>query len=187
MRIFIGIDLNDDVRADLASLCEAIRAGVPAWRTEKWVPAENLHLTLKFLGEVDPASVDDISSALREGLAVQNPFELRVARPVEAVPVPGRARMLWTRCDDPDGRCALLARHVEDSLVSLGFPPESRPFVPHVTLVRARRPRAFIDHGAFTTGRTGSLSVRTVTLYSSVLARSGPRYERISHITLGCR
>ncbi|MDF1542464.1 MAG: RNA 2',3'-cyclic phosphodiesterase [Anaerosomatales bacterium] len=187
MRVFIGIDLDDDVRADLASLCEAIRTGVPAWHPEKWVPAENLHLTLKFLGKVDPASVDDISSALREGLAAQDPFELRVAEPVEAVPVPGRARMLWTRCDDTDGRCAVLARRIDDTLVRFGIEPESRPFVPHITLVRTRRPKAFPGHGAFTTGRISSLSVREVTLYSSVLARSGPIYERIAHITLADR
>lgn len=187
MRAFLGIDLDDHVRTELASLCDVLRTEVPAWRSEKWVPAENLHLTLKFLGEIDPAAVGYISEALCGNLADQGPFELPVAQPVEAMPGPGRARKLWTRCDDPDGRCALLARRVDDTLVQFGVPPESRPFVAHITLARARRPRAFSDVRAFTTRRISSMSVRQVTLYSSVLARSGPTYERIAHITLGSR
>jgi len=187
MRAFLGIDLDDELRGELAALCDAIRDATPAWAGEKWVSRDNLHLTLKFLGETDSESLPSIRDALAGGLAIHTPFDTTVLAPVEAVPDTRRARMLWTRYDDPEGRCALLVKAADDVLVTFGIPPEPRPFVPHVTLVRARRPRRFSCSEAYTKMPVTPMSVREVTVFSSILTRSGPVYERWGRIELGVR
>ncbi len=187
MRAFLGIDLDDDARAVVADFAQAARSAVPGWMGEKWVPQESLHLTLRFLADVERAFIEELLGALAPALERHDPFAIAPLVPVEPVPGPRRARMLWTRYDDPEGRCGALAATIDDVLAPLGVPPETRPFVPHVTLARARRPRVFAPLPDLAAGPAASLSVREVTLFSSVLNRSGPRYERLDRIPLGVR
>lgn len=187
MRTFVGIDLDETTRGDLVALGESVRAAAPAWQGEKWVPANNLHLTLRFLGDLDTSSVDELVRALEEDSRTQRAFTLTCAVPVEPVPGPSRARMLWTRYEDPDGACSALARAVDDVVAGFGFAPEGRPFVPHVTLVRSRRPRTFSPSDAWDSQLVPTLSVPAVTVFSSLLTRSAPRYERIARIELARR
>jgi 2'-5' RNA ligase len=188
MRAFLGIDLDAEVRSDLVSLSETVRHAVPAWTGEKWVPADNLHLTLRFLGSIDPDTADNLVTRLSLELHGVESFILPCLTPVEPVPGSRRARMLWTRYEDPDGRCAALSGTVDDVLTEFGIGPEERPFVPHVTLVRARRPRPFACPAELSATRTCSpMSVDCVTLFSSELNRSGPRYDRIARIPLELR
>ena len=187
MRIFLGIDPGDASRDELASLCVVLRDATPEWRGEKWVPRGNLHLTLRFLGEVEPDTAPAIRDALAQSLSAHSRFDISVLVPVEAVPAARRARMLWARYDDPAGRCRRLAADVDDVLITFGIPPEPRPFVPHVTLVRARSPRRFSLPDAFIIEPVNPMSVHEVTLFSSTLTRTGPVYERIERIALGVR
>jgi RNA 2',3'-cyclic 3'-phosphodiesterase len=188
MRAFLGIDLDPEVRGDLASLSEAVRHAAPGWAGEKWVPPDNLHLTLRFLGEIDPDMAENLVARLAAELGAGEWFVLPCLVPAEPVPGPRRARMLWTRYEDPEGRCAALAATVDDVLAEFAIGPENRPFVPHVTLVRARRPRPFMCPAEVSaTSTCSSMSVRRVTLFSSVLNRSGPHYDRIAHIPLHVR
>jgi len=187
MRAFLGIDLDDEVRAALAELATAARDAVPGWRGEKWVPPENLHLTVRFLGEVDAEFVAGVTGALQPALLRQQPFSIPPLVLVEPVPEARRTRMLWTRFDDQEGRCAALAAAVDDALASLGMPPETRPFVPHVTLARARRPRAYPAAAELSAHPVPSVSVHEVTLFSSVLRHRHPRYERLATISVGAR
>ncbi|MBE0416293.1 MAG: RNA 2',3'-cyclic phosphodiesterase [Coriobacteriia bacterium] len=187
MRTFIGIDLDEDARNELASLCEEIRNTVPTWTRERWVPRENLHLTMRFLGEFEPDSIGALVYALGSELAAHAPFDLPVLAPADPVPGAGRARMLWTRYDDPESRCARLAATVDDVLATFGIPPEERPFAPHITLVRTRRPKGFSSAHGFSGSVLTPMSVHELTLFSSVLKRSGPVYDRIDRIRLGTR
>lgn len=188
MRAFLGIDLDAEVRSDLVSLSEAIRHRVPAWTGEKWVPADNLHLTLRFLGGIDPDVAENLVTRLSVELRAVESFILPCLISVEPVPGSHRARMLWTRYEDPDDRCTALTGTVDDVLAEFGIGPEERPFVPHVTLVRARRPRPFSCPADLSVNKLcSSMSVSCVTLFSSVLNRSGPHYDRIAHIPLEAR
>lgn len=187
MRAFLGIDLDDEVRAAVTAFADTARRAAPTWAGEKWVPEDNLHLTVRFLGDVERAFVDELLGALAPALGRHDPFAIAPLVPVEPVPGPRHARMLWTRYDDPEGCCDALAATIDDVLAGLGVPPETRPFVPHVTLARARRPRAFPGLPEPPAGPPALLSVREVTLFSSVLSRSGPRYERLDRIPLGVR
>jgi 2'-5' RNA ligase len=92
--------------------------------------------------------------------------------------------MLWAILDDPDGRCAELAARVDTAAVACGLSSEERPFAPHVTLVRARKPRP-LPHEALTSADAMirrprlSMSVLSATLFASTLTRTGAVYETI--------
>ncbi len=192
MRTFVGIDLDDSWRDALSAACEAVREVESSWRDDRWVPADNLHLTLKFMGEIPGDMLPSLADQLTRACAAVTPFALPLDRAIMAVPRPQRATMLWTCFDDPDGRCAALASIVQDVSATYGVAPDTREFRPHVTLVRARRPRKLGPHSqeagadavVAALGRPWSLSVSAVTLFTSELTPTGAVYERIASADL---
>jgi len=168
------------VRTALAHACSVLRAADPAWESEKWVPAENLHLTLAFLGDVS----DERSAALRQALGDRlrevHGFELPFAS-LRPMPNTRRTRMLWADWDDPEGACADLAFAVSDAAAWCGVDVERRRFAAHATLVRARSPRATGDRMAAALDAAAAdvppfMSVRSATFFSSTLTRTGAQY-----------
>jgi len=115
---------------DTASLREA---GYPV----KWVDASGIHLTVKFLGEVDGSRVDSICGGASEAVGGTKPFHLPVGE-FGAFPTPKRPRVLWVGCANLPV-LELLADAVEREMSQLGFEPEGRAFRPHVTIGRVRR------------------------------------------------
>jgi len=193
MRTFVGVDLTSSWREALGAGCEAVRELAPGWRDHKWVLPENLHLTLKFFGDLPQDAAQTLPDDLSEALAGRAAFDLPVLELFEAVPNRKRATMLWTTLSDADGLCADLAQRVETVAERYGVLPDTRDFRAHVTLCRARRPRSFTvaaeassaaldvlaQHGVGT-----SMSVRDVTVYKSTLTRSGAHYERLCVLRL---
>ncbi|MBI3452332.1 MAG: RNA 2',3'-cyclic phosphodiesterase [Rhodospirillales bacterium] len=165
VRLFVGVELPEDVRMRLAALC----AGVPG---AKWVPAQNLHLTLRFIGEVPEGEAEDIDHALS---AVRPPrFEINLAG-VSYFETAGQVRALWAGVEKSADLTALHKR-VESALIRIGLDPEDRRFTPHITLARLRdaplsRVSAFLSHHALF--RAGPIPVDHFTLYSSYLQSSG--------------
>jgi 2'-5' RNA ligase len=131
MRLFIALDLPDDVRAELAAA--QARLGGHAVR---WAAAEGMHLTLQFLGEVEAGRVDGLLAAL--AVVSAPPFALRLAG-LGAFPSAARPRVLWAGLGGDLGALGALQRAVTAATSALGFPPEERPFTPHLTLGRARQ------------------------------------------------
>ena len=180
-RCFVAVELSDEVRARLVEVHSSLVAQAPEWGGEKWVAPQNVHLTLKFLGSLSDDDVARVRAGLREALAGMPPFSAEVTG-LAAVPRPSRASMVWARLGDPDGRCAELAARVDSAAIACGLPAEARPFAPHITLVRARKPRA-LSHESLTSADTVverqrlSMSVLSVTLFASTLTRTGPVYE----------
>lgn len=127
MRLFVAVALPETERQRLALL----GGGVPGAR---WLPAENLHLTLRFIGEADGHAFHDIAAALREIDTAA--FDLRLSG-VGYFGDKRRVRVLWAGVDGNDALRALQQR-VETALVRAGLPPEGRKFHPHVTLARLR-------------------------------------------------
>lgn len=187
MRTFLAIGLDDALRHELSALREAVIEAEPRWAGEKWVSAQNLHLTLRFLGERDPDDVSLLVDALTGPLSSLDPFAAACAIPVEPVPRGRRYRMLWSRFEDPGGSFAGLATGVDAALCTLGIPPEQRPFVPHVTLCRTRRPQPYSPSFPLVTNVRSSMSVREVMVFSSELRRSGPEYTSHAIIPLAQR
>ena len=169
IRLFVGLGLPDDLRRRLAGL----NGGVPGAR---WVTAENLHVTLRFIGEVDQGHADDIDTAL--GAVSAAPFEMRL----QGVGAFGKGRKLhslWVGVESDPALTALHAK-VDRALVGAGIAPDDRKFMPHVTLARlkAAKPRRVEEftaaHGPFA---AGPVAVRAFVLYASMLSKSGAIYR----------
>jgi len=105
----------------------------------RWVPKENLHLTLAFLGRVDDERVAEVSNAVGDAVAEHVDFTVRLGE-LGAFPSTKRARVVWAGLDDPTNGLAGLADSVGESLEPLGFPREARAFRSHVTLARVKNP-----------------------------------------------
>lgn len=193
MRAFVGIDLEPAWRDALAAGCEVVRDLVPGWRDQKWVPAENLHITLKFLGDLPDEAAETLPDDLAEALAGVRAFELTPISLFDPVPNRRSAKMLWTTLDDAAGRCADLAERVESVAERYGVLPDTRDFRAHVTLCRTRRPRSFTvadeaSRAALETladrGVEPVMSVLAVTLLKSTLTRTHAYYDRLSVVQL---
>ncbi|MFP5512858.1 MAG: RNA 2',3'-cyclic phosphodiesterase [Alphaproteobacteria bacterium] len=171
LRLFVALDLTDEVRQRLAALA----GGVPGAR---WTEPENLHLTLRFIGEVPEDQAMDIDAALAEVRAPAFPLIL------DGVGVYGsarRARVLWAGVERSEALAHLQAK-VESALVRCGLAAEERKFSPHVTLARLkdapadRIGRFLSDRGLF---RAGPMPVDQITLYRSHLGNGGAVYEAL--------
>jgi len=150
-----------------------------------WVAAGNLHLTLKFLGGVEPARLPAIEAALTTAAASQSPFDLDL-HGLGAFPSGTRARVLWAGVEAGREAAAALAAGVDEALAALDFPRETRPFAAHVTLGRVRAPRAnprlaqALDAGAI----FGRQRVARVSLMRSDLSPRGARYTELAGLPL---
>ncbi len=189
VRCFIAIELPADVRRVFRDACEVVRATDDTWRGEKWVPPENLHVTLKFVGHIAEESVPLLVRACAEECASVAPFTLE-ASGVRAVPSGRKARMLWGTFADPSGRAYELSAAAERAAIVVGAEPESRAFKPHVTLVRARSPhgldaRAIEEANGIVNGANPSVSVTAASVYRSRLSKNGPTYELLATCPLG--
>jgi RNA 2',3'-cyclic 3'-phosphodiesterase len=188
IRSFVALELPGHVTAALLGAGEAIRRAAPEWRDEKWVAEPNLHVTLKFLGTLDAHALGALRNSLTSALATHEVFEMRL----EGVRSAPRTRhaMLWATFSDPDGLCAALARTVEAAAASCGLERDDRRFVPHVTLVRARRARtlsveSLTSANALMAEQDISMSVLSATLFASTLTPRGPIYDRLDTWSFG--
>ena len=130
MRLFVAIEIQEDIRAAISSLLKEFRAISPQ---TKWVRPENMHLTLKFLGETNPAKLDEVQSALRV-IHLAPPVTIEF-RGLGFFPNAKRPRVFWAGIHGP-ATLARIAGEIDQALHKLGFPLEDRPFTPHLTLGR---------------------------------------------------
>lgn len=169
IRLFVGIALSEDVRQRLAALC----AGLPHAR---WVAPEGLHITLRFIGEVDQGVAQDIHDRLAEVQA--KAFAVTLAG-VGTFGPDRHPRTLWVGVERSD-ELTHLHDKVESAVVRAGLPHEARKFQPHLTLARFKRASgarlgAFLTHHALL--RLPPMPVARFTLFSSHLGRSEAIYS----------
>ncbi len=191
-RCFLAVDL---ARGPLRLLDAADRAFLehaPTWAGEKWVRSGLRHITLKFIGPIADSALQETLEALTAGLSSFHAFDLSLCG-LRAHPSPKRAAMLWAVLHEDDD-AASLARTCDRVLTELSIAePDTRHFNPHITVVRARSrrvaPAAALDaaQSVLLAGKDAdrTVSVRSVTLYSSTLGRSGPEYEEMGAVRLG--
>jgi 2'-5' RNA ligase len=168
MRLFVAIALPEDLRARLSRM----QQGVPAAR---WVDPDNLHLTLRFIGEVDSVQAQDLDAALVQVRAAR--FEVTLAG-VDRFGQGRKSRALWVGVA-PAPELDRLRRRVEQAVQAAGFAPEGRKFKPHVTLARFKGDpgHRLHDHLAHHAGfRTEAFAVHEFVLYSSLLTPAGAIY-----------
>ena len=136
VRLFVAVHLTAEIRERLAAVQERLRS---VHADVSWVRPENLHITIKFLGEVEPKRLDRIRPALAEVARSVAPFSLEVAG---MGAFGGRIpRVVWVGAQAGSAQLTELARRVEDGLGRVGFPKEKRDFTAHFTLGRVRSPR----------------------------------------------
>ncbi len=185
VRAFVAADLPESVVGELAGLQERLRrSGVSG----RWVRPERMHVTLRFLGELEPARFDAVRKALEGPLGGTDRIDL-VPEGMGVFPHPSRPRVLWVGLSGDVDELGRLALELEDRLAALGLPRERRPFRAHITLARASREgdlravaRAARSVGGF---RGTSFSVTHLTLYESRLRPGGPDYIPRQRIPLG--
>lgn len=181
LRTFVALELDASVRAAVADYLSSLRStpGVA------WARPENLHLTLKFLGNVATARLPALTERLAAGTATQPSFVMRIAG-VGAFPNLARPRILWVGCQAAP--LAALAAAVDAACVQAGCAAEERAFHPHVTLGRVREPgrRDRFPFLLSDGGRDfGSSTVTAIVLFASKLGSGGARYTPLATIPLG--
>jgi len=154
---------------------------VSGWR---WLRGDAIHLTLRFLGGIDPRIDDEARRRWAETVRGFAPFELRLGS-LGGFPERGRPRILWAGID-ADPVLIALGTALERSARSLGFEPETRLFRPHLTLARARRgERATLLEDMPIELAAPPFSVTEVILFQSVLDPGGARYTALERYRLG--
>jgi len=138
-RVFIAIELPPTLRARIAKHIDRLRSSMPEVRAS-WNHEDNLHLTLKFLGDIPVASVEKLSAAASISASNVESCEIAV-EDCGAFPVRGQPRVLWLGIDDLSGKRSDLNRALEDECANAGFAREPRAFHPHLTIARIRQPR----------------------------------------------
>ncbi|HSI33084.1 MAG: RNA 2',3'-cyclic phosphodiesterase [Phycisphaerae bacterium] len=185
MRLFTALTFPPPIIARLEAIQQTLRAR-PALATDlSWTRPENLHVTLKFLGEIDDHHLDNLVAALRK-IPVP-PMALYVGRFV-TLPSKGPVRVLaGTLAGDLQPLAKLFAA-IEPTVQPLGVGREAREFKPHVTLARVRRPS--LKHTPRSMSRqvdpfllpTDPFTATTFTLFKSTLTPAGPVYEAVAEI-----
>ena len=183
MRLFLAIELPAEVTDALRAARLALE---PRCRTWRWVRAEGVHLTLRFLGEVVPEDDAGQRAAWRAAAAMHGPLRFRLGA-VGTFPGGRRPRVLWVGVGDerPPSGLAALAEELERAARRLGFEPETRGFHPHLTLARAARGgRGEPPPDGFAVDPV-EVGATVVSLMRSELGRGGACYTALERYPLG--
>jgi len=136
-RIFCAIELTQTTRHLVLAHIARLKEKVPHAKAS-WARDANLHLTLKFLGEIPAASVTDFSNAVSLAVRRVRPFAINLEQ-TGVFPPHGRSRVLWIGINDPSTHLAELHAHLEEEAAQTGFAKETRAFHPHLTIARLRQ------------------------------------------------
>ncbi|MEW5785339.1 MAG: RNA 2',3'-cyclic phosphodiesterase [Bacillota bacterium] len=184
MRLFIAVDLTERQKKEVHILQQRLSGELGG---VKWVREQGLHITLKFLGEVDPGRFKDLDAALSLVSSEAYLFQFCCGG-VGVFPAPARAKVIWTGLREGAAALISVAALLETRLQSIGFPAEERPFRPHLTLGRLRYPlpvtninRIIEQESAF---GTEPAAAGAFTLYQSRLSRQGAIYDALRKYNL---
>jgi 2'-5' RNA ligase len=185
IRAFLAIDLPDSIRSRLALVQGELKK---SHADVRWVPVGNIHLTLKFFGNVPEAEIEPLAEAAREVAASQAPLELK-ATLAGAFPSVTSPRVIWLGLGGDVIPLTQFYHRLEKALAALGYPPEGRAFNPHLTLGRVKSPE-----GRFRLTKIleklppadwPPFQVSEIILFQSVLSPRGSTYTPLQVIKLG--
>ena len=188
IRSFIAIELPEELKLGLAQLQDRLKSGRQPWI--KWVDPYSIHLTLKFLGNIEVDRIGAITRAIETAVQGIPPFHLEV-KDLGVFPNLRRVQVIWVGISGAVDRLGQLQQRLESNLTPLGFTPEARTFTPHLTLARLRN-QASLDErqnlgqliGSTKFEATYSIEVETINLMRSQLTREGAIYNKISSVEL---
>lgn len=172
LRLFTAVTLPEP---QVAWLDEAVAElkGLPGAR---WVPPENRHVTLNFLGWVPSDDLERVIAAV-DLVAPRHRSATAALAGLGAFPRERRARVLWAGIDDPSGVLAALATGLGEELRTVGYEPEERAYTAHLTLARFKTPRSLEGLLPALPEPPGPFAIDRVTLFRSRLSSAGSRYE----------
>jgi len=184
MRFFIAIDISPSIKKEILRLTAILKKGDP---DVKWVNENKIHITLKFLGNIEEKNIKPISEAIREICRKHNTFNVTFSE-LGAFPRIAKPKVLWLGIDKGSDFLTNLAKDIDSGLVNIGFKSEEREFKPHLTIGRVRSLRNI-------PALTGSIKktnfllketteVNQVVLFQSILDPKGAIHNPISHFTL---
>jgi RNA 2',3'-cyclic 3'-phosphodiesterase len=183
VRTFIAVEPPDVLRAAFGDFCNAISGYFPGLR---WINPKNIHLTLRFLGEIDPADLGTLKEAVEKSAAGTAPFELALSK-AGFFGSKRNPRVIWLGLEEQP-LLKNLARDLEDSLHQAGFGRADKPFRGHLTLARIKRPlREPPDWEAINRQLPAAWPewrVTRVQVIKSTLTPSGPIYEILKRCVL---
>ncbi|HBX69988.1 MAG TPA: RNA 2',3'-cyclic phosphodiesterase [Chloroflexi bacterium] len=189
IRAFIALDLPPEVQENLAQVSAQLKEQLGE-KSVRWVPVENIHLTLKFLGDVSVNNLGVLKEIIASEAAQAKPMEFSVGR-LGAFPKIRRPRVIWVGIEAPPELMAL-QRSIEARTTRVGYPPDEREFSPHLTLGRVSRtasPKDVSKIGevlnASSVGFLGAVRVREIHLLKSDLQPSGAVYSKMFTTPIG--
>ncbi len=184
MRTFIAVPLPPECKSMLSQVQENLRA----FNAEvRWAALDSIHLTLKFLGEMDPALLPELARRLRAASAASRPFHVSVGG-LGGFPNLRNPRVLWCGVSGDPESLPGLQQQVEDACRPLGFAPEERAFHPHLTLGRVQGKRnlqPLLDYIKIAPQPESAFTAAAFNVYRSELRPRGAVYSVLETITLG--
>lgn len=192
LRMFVAIELPEYVKQHIAATIAQLKrqANTPGAR---WVAAESLHVTLKFLGDVPASRIETIQSSLESVCAAASPMRLSIST-LGAFPSIRAPRIVWAGIGGDTNALCVLAHGFDQALSTLGFAPETRDFTPHLTLARIR-PDTTVDSRVAIGGAIArvssphqlTFSADAAAIMRSHLMPTGAKYSRITALPFGSR
>jgi 2'-5' RNA ligase len=178
LRLFAAVEIPEDIRGALVEAVLPVRERFPKAR---WVPIQNQHVTVKFLGSTYPRLVEWVTGSISTVAGNHAPFPTRVEG-LGAFPSGRKARVLWAGLDDGEGRLERLAAALDEALAR-EFAPEKRAFTPHLTVARFDPPVPLDPlEVAF---ESEPFEIDRIVLFRSHLRRPAPLYEPLEIFPLG--
>ncbi|MEW6571635.1 MAG: RNA 2',3'-cyclic phosphodiesterase [Nitrospirota bacterium] len=182
IRCFIAIEITEEIKNDLGQLIDIL---MKFDADVKWVVPENLHITLKFLGNTPPALVPRIRESLERLLTSYKPFYIRICG-TGVFPSKKKPRVIWVGVMNLDS-LNKLKKDMEESMALLGYQKEDREFNPHLTLGRVRSPRGILnilgELDRFKEKDFGTIYVESIKLMRSELRHGGAQYSCLYDIS----
>ena len=177
LRLFYAIELPSEIRERAVEHISQLRLKLPHVRAG-WERAEKLHITLKFLGNVEESRAQALSLAAERAIGAFSPFTLAIAD-AGAFPPRGNPRVLWLGVRDSSGSLTRLQQSLEDECAAAGFKREERSFHPHITIARLRQPAGARELAALHLELgfpAMELTINEIVLMKSDLGPGGSRY-----------
>lgn len=181
-RLFCAIELPDDVRERLQEHIARLRTELPD-AAASWSRVENIHLTVKFFGNVAVDRLPKISAAATRTTEQFSKFDIDIGK-TGVFPRASRAQVLWIGVGDPSGQLSTLQKSLETECATEGFPNEARAYRPHLTIARLRKPvsaRRLAEAHMKMGFPALTVPVHELIIFRSELSSKGSRYTAISH------
>jgi 2'-5' RNA ligase len=186
MRTFIAIELPENIKTILSRIQDELkRSGADV----KWVEPHNIHLTLKFIGEIEEGKIEEIKQIIQEAAKNQPQYKITLSS-LGVFPDLKRPRIIWVGIKDQNNETKLIAEELEEKLEELNIPKEEREFLGHITIGRVKsglnkdKLAEKLDPLKIDLAKDTGFIADKITLFKSTLGPDGPAYEALKEVTL---